>query len=124
MTVEQLATWVALVGTISGAAIGYGTLTEKVANLESTTDATHLESRLTKLETRIEDNDVRHIGKDIEILRGANERLSDRVSAIRIPSVSKIKADIQSLQTDVKLLQNRVDRIKEQINEAKKNPLG
>ena len=124
MTVEQLATWVALVGTISGAAIGYGTLTEKVANLESTTDATHLEYRLTKLETRIEDNDVRHIGKDIEILRGANERLSDRVSAIRIPSVSKIKTDIQSLQTDVKLLQNRVDRIKEQINEAKKNPLG
>ena len=124
MTVEQLATWVALVGTISGAAIGYGTKTEKVANLESTTDATHLESRLTKLETRIEDNDVRHIGKDIEILRGANERLSDRVSAIRIPSVSKIKTDIQSLQTDVKLLQNRVDRIKEQINEAKKNQLG
>lgn len=124
MKVEQMATWVALFGTISGAAIAYGTLTEKVSNLESATDATHLESRLTKLETRIEDNDVRHIGKDIEILRGANERLSDRVSAIRIPSVSKIKNDIQSLQTDVKLLQNRVDRIKEQINEAKKNPLG
>ena len=124
MKVEQMATWVALFGTISGAAIAYGTLTEKVSNLESATDATHLESRLTKLETRIEDNDVRSIGKDIESLRGANNRLSDRLSAIRVPSVSQIKTNIQLLQKDVIVLQNRVDRIKEQINDAKKNPLG
>ena len=124
MTAEQMATWLALVGTISGAAVGYGTLQEKVATLESGTDATHLESRLTKLETRIEDNDVGTIGKEIEQLRGANQRLSDRVSDIKIPSLGQIRMDIRVLQNDLAALEQRVDRLREQVKNANKNPLG
>ena len=124
MTVEQMATWLALIGTISGAAVGYGTLQEKVATLEAGTDATHLESRLTKLETRIEDNDVGTIGKEIEQLRGANQRLSDRVSDIKIPNLGQIRMDIRVLQNDLAALEQRVDRLREQVKNANKNPLG
>lgn len=124
MKVEQMATWLALIGTVSGAAVGYGTLTEKVASLESSTNATHLESRLTKLETRIEDNDVKTIGKEIEQLRGANQRLNDRVSGIRVPSIGQIKLDVQLLQSDVALLQKRVDRLNKELSNVGKSPLG
>jgi len=124
MKVEQMVTWLALIGTVSGAAVGYGTLTEKVASLESNTNATHLESRLTKLETRIEDNDVKTIGKEIEQLRGANQRLSDRVSGIRVPSIGQIKLDVQLLQSDVALLQKRVDRLNKELSNVGKSPLG
>lgn len=124
MNIEQMATWMALVGTISGAAIGYGTLQEKVATLEAGTNATHLESRLTKLETRIEDNDVGTIGKEIEQLRGANQRLSDRVGDIKIPSIGQIRLDVKMLQGDVKALERRVERLNEQIRNVNKSPLG
>lgn len=124
MTVEQMATWLALVGTISGAAVGYGTLQEKVATLEAGTDATYLESRLTKLETRIEDNDVGTIGKEIEQLRGANQRLSDRVGDIKIPSLGQIRMDIRVLQNDLAALEQRVERLRSQVKNANKNPLG
>ena len=124
MEVKEIATWVGLVGTISGAAIGYGTLTEKVAALEAATDATYLESRLTKLETRIEDNDVGSIGKDIEQLRGANQRLADRVSGIRIPATGQIKSDIKVLQNEVKTVQKRLERLDRELNKVDSNPLG
>ena len=124
MKVEQVATWVGLIATISGAAIGYGTLTEKVANLEASTDATYLESRLTKLETRIEDNDVRTIGKEIEQLRGANQRLSDKVSGIRVPSTGQIKSDIRILQSEVKSIQKRLEELSNELKKVDNNPLG
>lgn len=124
MKVEQVATWVGLIATISGAAIGYGTLTEKVANLEASTDATYLESRLTKLETRIEDNDVRTIGKEIEQLRGANQRLSDKVSGIRVPSTGQIKSDIRILQREIKSIQKRLEELSSELKKVDNNPLG
>lgn len=124
MKVEQVATWAGLIATISGAAIGYGTLTEKVASLEANTDATYLESRLTKLETRIEDNDVRTIGKEIEQLRGANQRLSDKVSGIRVPSTGQIKSDIRVLQNEVKAIQKRLEELSNEFKKVDNNPLG
>ena len=124
MEVKEVATWVGLAGTIAGAAIGYGTLTEKVANLESATDATYLESRLTKLETRIEDNDVRTIGKEIEQLRGANQRLSDKVSGIRVPSTGQIKSDLKVLQNEIKAVQRRLEGFDTELKKISRNPLG
>jgi len=124
MTVEQAATWVGLIATISGAAIGYGTLTEKVASLEASTDATYLESRLTKLETRIEDNDVRTIGKEIEQLRGANQRLADKMSGIRVPSTGQIKSDIRLLQREIKAIQKRLEELSSELKKVDDNPLG
>ncbi len=124
MEVKEVTTWVGLIGTICGAAVGYGTLTEKVSALESATDATYLESRLTKLETRIEDNDVRTIGKEIEQLRGANQRLSDKVSRIHVPSTGKIKSDIRVLQNEVEVVQKKIDEINEALKTLKNNPLG
>jgi len=124
MKVEQAATWVGLIATISGAAIGYGTLTEKVASLEASTDATYLESRLTKLETRIEDNDVRTIGKEIEQLRGANQRLADKMSGIRVPSTGQIKSDIRLLQREIKAIQKRLEELSSELKKVDDNPLG
>jgi chromosome segregation ATPase len=124
MKVEQVATWVGLVATISGAAIGYGTLTEKVATLENSTNATQLESRLTKLETRIEDNDVGRIGTEIQQLRGENEKLSERFSRIHIPSTEQIKSDIRILQREVDQIQERLKSLDQELEKVGKNPLG
>jgi len=88
------------------------------------TFATYLESRLTKLETRIEDNDVGSIGKDIEQLRGANQRLADKVSGIRIPATGQIKSDIKVLQNEVKKVQKRLERLDRELNKVDSNPLG
>ncbi len=125
MKPEQVALWIGIASSIGGAAVGYGTLTEKVAALESGTDATHLESRLTKLEVRIEDNDIGTIGKEIQQLRGEHEKLSDKVSSIRVPSTGAIKSDIRVLENKVVDIQDRLKDLDSALKEVGKpsNPL-
>ena len=126
MKAEQVALWIGIASSIGGAAVGYGTLTEKVAALESSTDATYLESRLTKLEVRIEDNDIGSIGKEIQQLRGEHEKLSDKVSGIRIPSTGTIKADLRVLQSQVEGIESRLETVHRSLKEVgskKDNPL-
>lgn len=125
MKPEQVALWIGIASSIGGAAVGYGTLTEKVASLESSTDATYLESRLTKLEVRIEDNDIGSIGKEIQQLRGELEKLSDKVSSIRIPSTGAIKSDVRILENKVADIQDRLKSLDKAIKEIGKpsNPL-
>ncbi len=108
MEAKDVAVWIGIASSIAGVAVGYGTLTEKVSTLEKSTDATHLESRLTKLEVRSDDADLGHIGSEIQTIRGDLEALGDKVSRIRVPSTSAIK-------TDVRLLQSKVDSIEEQL---------
>lgn len=142
MNAQDVALWIGLASSIGGVAVGYGTLNEKVAQLEMSTDATHLESRLTKLETnatdgtglesrltklevRIEDNDIGHIGKEIQQLRGELEKLDQRMSGIRVPSTSQIKSDIRVIQTEVGGLEGELEKINERLKELSKsgNPL-
>lgn len=101
MDVKTFSVWVGLASTITGAAIGYGTLTEKVATLEANVDSTTLESRLVKLETRVEDNDVGQIGKEIEQLRGRVDNLDEKVSSLSIPSTGGIEKDVVVLKEQV-----------------------
>ena len=101
MDVKTFSVWVGLASTIAGAAIGYGTLTEKVATLEANVDSTTLESRLVKLETRVEDNDVGQIGKEIEQLRGRVDNLDEKVSSLSIPSTGGIEKDVVVLKEQV-----------------------
>ena len=118
MNAQDVALWIGIASSIGGAAVGYGTLTEKVASLEESTDPTHLEARLTKLETRIEDNDIGHIGTEMQELRGHIESNTEKVNGIVVPSTSKIEADIRVLETEVKgfgeelkSLEGRVEKI-------------
>jgi|TARA_R110002050_G_scaffold60940_1_gene135017 hypothetical protein len=111
MNAQDVALWIGIASSIGGAAVGYGTLTEKVSTLEANTDATHLESRLTKLEVRIEDNDIGHIGKEIETVRGEVARVSDRLEAIDIPNTDQIKEDVKVLQTEVKHLEQEIKSV-------------
>ena len=108
MNAQDVALWIGIASSIGGAAVGYGTLTEKVSTLEANTDAAHLESRLTKLEVRIEDNDIGHIGKEIETVRGEVARVSDKLEAIDIPNTDQIKEDVKVLQTEVKHLDQEI----------------
>jgi archaellum component FlaC len=101
MDVKTFSVWVGLASTIAGAAIGYGTLQEKVATLEANVDSTTLESRLVKLETRVEDNDVGQIGKEIEQLRGRVDNLDEKVSSLSIPSTGGIEKDVVVLKEQV-----------------------
>jgi len=119
MKPQDVALWLGIASSIGGAAIGYGTLTEKVSTLEQSTDATHLESRLTKLEVRSEDADLGHISTEIQKLRGEHEKLADKVAAIRIPNTSAVKTDVRvlqskvdSLQVGLKDLSNSLDSVK------------
>ena len=80
MNAQDVALWIGIASSIGGAAVGYGTLTEKVSALESNTNASLLESRLTKLEVRIEDNDIGRIGKEIETVRGETATLRKRLA--------------------------------------------
>jgi archaellum component FlaC len=125
MKPEQIALWIGIVSSIGGAAVGYGTLTEKVAALEASTDSTVLESRLTKLETRIEDNDISHIGTEMQELRGQVENTADKVAGIVIPSTSKIKSDIRVLETEVEGLKRNVTNLSSKVEVIGKssNPL-
>jgi archaellum component FlaC len=111
MNAQDVALWIGIASSIGGAAVGYGTLTEKVSTLEANTDATHLESRLTKLEVRIEDNDIGHIGKEIETVRGEVARVSDRLEAIDIPNTDQIKEDVKVLQTEIKHLEQEIESV-------------
>tara|TARA_R110000851_G_scaffold167404_7_gene312986 strand:- start:17 stop:403 length:387 start_codon:yes stop_codon:yes gene_type:complete len=108
MNAQDVALWIGIASSIGGAAVGYGTLTEKVSTLEANTDAAHLESRLTKLEVRIEDNDIGRIGKEIETVRGEVARVSDKLEAIDIPNTDQIKEDVKVLQTEVKHLDQEI----------------
>jgi archaellum component FlaC len=116
MDVKTFSVWVGLVSTIAGAAIGYGTLTEKVATLEANVDSTTLESRLVKLETRVEDNDIGRIGKEIEQLRGRVDNLDEKVSSLSIPSTGGIEKDVVVLKEQVG---NVKDRLKDLGKEFK-----
>jgi archaellum component FlaC len=116
MDVKTFSVWVGLVSTIAGAAIGYGTLTEKVATLEANVDSTTLESRLVKLETRVEDNDIGRIGKEIEQLRGRVDNLDEKVSSLSIPSTGGIEKDVVVLKEQVG---NVKDRLKDLGKELK-----
>ncbi len=116
MDVKTFSVWVGLASTIAGAAIGYGTLTEKVATLEANVDSTTLESRLVKLETRVEDNDIGRIGKEIEQLRGRVDNLDEKVSSLSIPSTGGIEKDVVVLKEQVG---NVKDRLKDLGKELK-----
>lgn len=126
MKPEQVALWIGIASSIGGAAVGYGTLTEKVAALEASTDSTLLESRLTKLEVRIEDNDISHIGTEMQELRGQIENTADKVAGIVIPSTSEIESDIRVLETEVEAVEGQLEKLGskvEKITSKKSNPL-
>jgi len=119
MEAKDVAVWIGIASSIAGVAVGYGTLTEKVSTLEKSTDATHLESRLTKLEVRSEDADLGHISKEIQQVRGENEKLAQRVDAIVIPSTSGLKADIRVLRNQVGDLQKRSEDLDQELDKLK-----
>lgn len=126
MNAQDVALWIGIASSIGGAAVGYGTLTEKVSALEASTDATHLEARLTKLEVRIEDNDIGSISTEIEQLRGQVKANADKVASIRVPSTGQIKSDVRVLQTEVSSVQEELKgleiRLEKAVNKPK-NPL-
>ena len=115
MNAQDVALWIGIASSIGGAAVGYGTLTEKVSTLEANTDATHLESRLTKLEVRIEDNDIGRIGKEIETGRGEVARVSDRLEAIDIPNTDEIKEDVKVLQTEINHFKQEIQSVNSRV---------
>ena len=123
MDVKTLSVWVGLVSTIAGAAIGYGTLQEKVASLEKNNAPTQLEGRLVKLETRVEDNDVGRIGKEIEQLRGEVKRLDDKLSNLRIPKTGELEKKVSVLETKVDDTKGRLKDLSKQLKELGNNPL-
>jgi len=116
MKPQDVALWIGLASSVGGAAIGYGTLTEKVASLEKNNAPTQLEGRLVKLETRVEDNDIGKIGKEIEQLRGRIDNLAEKVNSISIPSTSNIEKDVVVLKEQVK-------SIKGSLKDIGNNPL-
>lgn len=116
MKPQDVALWLGLASTIGGAAIGYGTLQEKVASLEKNNAPTQLEGRLVKLETRVEDNDIGKIGKEIEQLRGRVDNLAEKVDNINIPSTSGIEKDVVVLKEQVK-------SVKASLKKLSENPL-
>jgi len=126
MNAQDVALWIGIASSIGGVAVGYGTLNEKVSQLEASTDATHLEARLTKLEVRIEDNDIGSISTEIEQLRGQVKANADKVASIRVPSTSQIKSDVRVLQTEVSSVQEELKgleiRLEKAVNKPK-NPL-
>ena len=116
MKPQDVALWIGLASSVGGAAIGYGTLTEKVASLEKNNAPTQLEGRLVKLETRVEDNDIGKIGKEIEQLRGRIDNLAEKVNSISIPSTSGIEKDVVVLKEQVK-------GVKRSLKKLGENPL-
>ena len=116
MKPQDVALWIGLASSVGGAAIGYGTLTEKVASLEKTNAPTQLEGRLVKLETRVEDNDIGKIGKEIEQLRGRINNLDEKVGSLSIPSTSGIEKELVVLKEQVK-------GVKRSLKKLSENPL-
>jgi chromosome segregation ATPase len=123
MKPQDVALWLGLASTVGGAAIGYGTLTEKVASLEKDNAPTQLEGRLVKLETRVEDNDVGKIGKEIEQLRGEVKRLDDKLSGLRIPETGELEKKVSVLETKVDDVKGRLKDVGKQLKELGENPL-
>lgn len=119
MKPQELAVWIGIASSIGGVAVGYGTLNEKVATLEKNSDATVLESRLTKLETRIEDNDIGQIGKEIQQVRGNLQNLSDKVEGLSIPDTGEVKSRLSVLETQVKDIKARSKSLGEKLDELK-----
>ena len=113
MKPQDVALWIGLASSVGGAAIGYGTLTEKVASLEKNNAPTQLEGRLVKLETRVEDNDIGKIGKEIEQLRGRIDNLAEKVNSISIPSTSSIEKDVVVLKEQVKSIKGSLKKLGE-----------
>ena len=113
MKPQDVALWIGLASSVGGAAIGYGTLTEKVASLEKNNAPTQLEGRLVKLETRVEDNDIGKIGKEIEQLRGRVDNLAEKVNSISIPSTSNIEKDVVVLKEQVKSIKGSLKKLGE-----------
>ena len=122
MNAQDVALWIGIASSIGGVAVGYGTLNEKVSQLEASTDATHLEARLTKLEVRIEDNDIGHIGKEIEQLRGQVKATTDKVEGIRVPSTGQIKSDVRVLQTEVSSVQEELKGLESRLEKVTNKP--
>ena len=116
MKPQDVALWIGLASSVGGAAIGYGTLTEKVASLEKNNAPTQLEGRLVKLETRVEDNDIGKIGKEIEQLRGRINNLDEKVGSLSIPSTSGIEKELVVLKEQVK-------GVKRSLKKLSENPL-
>ena len=125
MKAQDVALWLGIASSIGGAAVGYGTLTEKVSALEANTNASLLESRLTKLEVRIEDNDISHIGTEIQRLRGQIESTTEKVAGIVVPSTSKIESDIRVLETEVEAIEGRLESLGRKVEAVgrPRNPL-
>ena len=119
MNAQDVALWIGIASSIGGVAVGYGTLNEKVSQLEAATDATHLEARLTKLEVRIEDNDIGHIGKEIQQLRGNLENLSNQVEGISIPDTGEVKSRLSVLETQVEDIKARSKSLGEKLDALK-----
>lgn len=113
MKPQDVALWIGLASSVGGAAIGYGTLTEKVASLEKNNAPTQLEGRLVKLETRVEDNDIGKIGKEIEQLRGRVDNVAEKVNSISIPSTSSIEKDVVVLKEQVKSIKGSLKKLGE-----------
>ena len=125
MKAQDVALWLGIASSIGGAAVGYGTLTEKVSALEANTNASLLESRLTKLEVRIEDNDISHIGTEIQRLRGQIESTAEKVAGIVVPSTSEIESDIRVLETEVEAIEGRLESLGRKVEAVgrPRNPL-
>ena len=113
MKPQDVALWIELASSVGGAAIGYGTLTEKVASLEKNNAPTQLEGRLVKLETRVEDNDIGKIGKEIEQLSGRVDNVAEKVNSISIPSTSNIEKDVVVLKEQVKSIKGSLKKLGE-----------
>ena len=112
MKPQDVALWIGIASSIGGVAVGYGTLNEKVNQLELDTDATHLEQRLTTLEVRVNDNDIGHIGKEIETVRGSIAVLEGKVEGINIPDTSKTESEVRVIQEQISSLKEEIRRIK------------
>tara|TARA_R100001224_G_C3931317_1_gene118830 strand:- start:106 stop:489 length:384 start_codon:yes stop_codon:yes gene_type:complete len=122
MKPQDVALWIGLASSIGGVAVGYGTLNEKVAQLETSTDATHLEQRLTTLEVRINDNDIGHISTEIQELRGRITGNTDKVESLVIPNTSILETQIKVLETQIQTIKEELKEVDNRFKEIKNKP--
>ena len=122
MKPQDVALWIGLASSIGGVAVGYGTLNEKVSQLELDSDATHLEKRLTTLEVRINDNDIGHISTEIQELRGRVTSNTDKVEGIVIPDTSILETQIKVLETQIQTVKEKLKEVDNRFKEIKNKP--
>tara|TARA_Y100000361_G_C11038010_1_gene278339 strand:- start:167 stop:550 length:384 start_codon:yes stop_codon:yes gene_type:complete len=122
MKPQDVALWIGIASSIGGVAVGYGTLNEKVNQLELDTDATHLEKRLTTLEVRINDNDIGHISKEIQELRGNIASNTDKVEGIVIPDTGVLETQIKVLETQIQAVKEELKKVDNRFKEIKNKP--